>query len=68
MKGGGFGRDPAPPPRLNERLDDVQLIEQLLFAAGWAEGATTAKSGRAWGAYLSAVKAEVLRRMKKGVS
>lgn len=59
-------RDPSPPPKLNARLTDAELIEQLLFAAGWAEGATSAKSGRAWGAYLASVKAEVLRRMQKG--
>lgn len=57
-------RDPKPDADYDpkERGHD-ELIDDLLFADGWANGASTAGGMNAWGQRRDAIRNEVENRM-----
>ncbi len=54
-----------PDPIDAAAIADDTLLDDLIFAAKWVEGAMSAKQTRAWEKRTELLKTEILRRMKK---
>jgi hypothetical protein len=56
--------DPMPEKVDLTEMGPSSLIDALLFADGWANGASSTKAMRGWEDRRFAIREEILRRMK----